>query len=229
MIQKLSDFEKVQCLCLDRRIDQVLKLEPQWESRGIKVERFMTGDGKMLGANEYSLVDEPGRSGRYKCYFNFMEMIGRAEEDGLKNILLLEDDCRLLDGFDSLFEYTMAYMNENGIKWDLLYLGANHTWAKTEEIAPTLLKCWGGTYTTHAFALNNEHSDMFKAFRKQNYDYEQVPIDLMMATDIQPNYNCYALWPNLAIQEPGYSHINNSQADYTDYFQSKGTSINGDY
>lgn len=228
MITKLNDFERIQCLCLDRRIDQVLKLEPQWAARGIKVERFMTGDGKMLDAAEYNLIDQPNKTGRYKFSYNMREIISRAKKDNLKNILILEDDCRLLDGFDSLFEYTISYMNENSIKWDLLYLGANHTWAKTEEISPTLLKCHGGTYTTHAYALNNENK-IFDTILNIDFDLEATPFDLILATVIQPNNNCYALWPNLAIQEPCYSYINNSHADYTDYFQSKGHSIHGDY
>lgn len=229
MIQKLSDFEKVQCLCLDRRIDRVLQLEQQWAERGISVERFMTGEGGVLPLSEYSLIDpNPAASNTFKCYYNHREMLIKAKKDGIKNLVMLEDDCVLLDGFDSAFENAVAHLNSNNLHWDILYLGANHTWANTEEISPNLLKLHGGTYCLHAFAINNDRQ-IIDQLLKLPFRPDIGPLDLWIARDIQPNYDCYAVWPNLAIQGPGYSFLVQSEQDYSEYFRSKGKLINERY
>ena len=47
-------------------------------------------------------------------------------------------------------------------------------------------------------------------------------IDKVIADTIHHTHKCYAVWPNVAIQKPGYSYLSMQEMDYTDYFKNKG-------
>ena len=44
-------------------------------------------------------------------------------------------------------------------------------------------------------------------------------------TQTNPQFNCYAVWPNIAVQKPGMSYVLGAIQDYTDYFSNKGNSV----
>lgn len=223
MIQKLSDFERVICLCLDKRIDRFYSLQQQWRDIGIEVEPFITGEGIILPHEQYNLIDPPfNLTGKQKFQHNTLAIMEKMQAEGVKNFLSLEDDCEIKEGLPELFEKAMSYFKTNAVRWDVLYLGANHTWAQTEDINEGLIRCRGGTLTTHAVAYNLEHCDILDHIlhlpRLQSGE-----LDLTLSRTIQLTHHCYALWPNLAIQGSGYSYLVEADQDYEQYFLSKGS------
>ncbi len=226
MIQKISDFERVICLCLDKRIDRFYSLQQQWRDIGIEVEPFITGEGLIFPEEQYSVIHNSlNISNTEKCYFNHIKMLEYCKKDNIKNAIFLEDDCYIKEDFINIFNNAIAYINKEKLRWDLLYLRANHTWAQTEEITENLLRLRGGTYCLHAFAINTEYINMFEKLLKLPYLPNYGPLDYWIAKNIQTNENfhCYSLWPNLAIQSPGYSYLVGADQDYEQYFLSKGS------
>jgi hypothetical protein len=219
-LNTLDIFDRVQCLAVDYRYHELSELREWFADRDIELDIFLTGKGEVLPSYFYKRIDDPfPLTNSQRCYINHKAMIRAAKEAGLKNILLLEDDVVFLDGFDDLFDAAMDDLHELGLNWDLLYLGSNHTWAKTEVVSSRLLRLHGGTYCCHAMAVNHTLFDTILELPMQ-----PGPMDWHLAHQIQPDprFKCYALWPNLAIQKPGFSTLNNCDMDYTQYWGAKG-------
>jgi hypothetical protein len=139
------------------------------------------------------------------------EIIKKAQHDRIEFLLFVESDCDILEGFEEVLERGSQSLPDD---FEMLYLGSNHTWHKTEQISPNLLKV-AGSYTTHGLIIRNTAFDTIL-----NYDYT-------LGTDVQHSKihargKSYSLWPNLCVQRPGRSHLNNNFANYLHYFQSKG-------
>lgn len=228
---KLSEFDKIECLCIDHRRNEWKHIDKQFNERGAKVNRFIVGKGNILPKEMYNQIDPIGISKQkdwygftenaYCCYLSHRSIIKKAKYDNIKNILMLEDDCCLLDNFDEILEKADKQIKELNLKWDMLYFGSNHTWAKTESVSENILKLHGGTYCWHCVAINQEYHDMFQHL------LDLPPIgafDWLTSVYTQKNteFNCYAIWPTIAIQKPGMSHVLGSMQDYTKWFKNKG-------
>jgi hypothetical protein len=221
----LNYFEKGICLCLDKRYKtQWLDLKKQFTSRNFQVEDFITGGGTDLPYATYSRIDDPWpKSNKVKHRENFNAMYKRCQDSGYKNALFLEDDVILLDNFNEVFNKAISDIETLNIKWDLLYLGVNLSWAKSEEVTPNLLRLRENALTTHAFAINNEHHDMFTRLRQLGPGETDLKIADVIQTN--PEFGCYSIWPNIAIQKTGFSHIVGGNLDYDEYFKNRGTCL----
>jgi GR25 family glycosyltransferase involved in LPS biosynthesis len=228
---KLSQFDKIVCLCLDRRLNQWEELEKAFLDRGAKPERFVVGKGKVLPKDQYSLIDPMGQPihhewdihsfglNAYYCYMAHREILKKAQKEGVRNLLLLEDDCKLLENFDEVIDNVEKEVEENNISWDMLYYGSNHSGGKTKKVSNHLLKLLGGTYCFHCVAINQSHNNMLSHLLSMPL---QGPFDWLTSRITQPQYNCYAIWPSIAIQKPGMSYVMGSIQDYTEYFNNQG-------
>jgi hypothetical protein len=129
---KASDIDKAICLCLDTRQEHWLELEEDLGGVGIKMERFIAGDGQTLDC-EYDMIDtneippkmedsstygswwtRPNAYNAFKCHIKMFE---KALEDGCERVLMLEDDAILTNDF----EKHLKNIDVDG--WDALYLG----------------------------------------------------------------------------------------------------------
>jgi GR25 family glycosyltransferase involved in LPS biosynthesis len=224
---KLSDFDRVVCVCVDKRANEWGRLETQLASRNVVMEKFIVGEGKILPKHLYNQIDptesKPGYEGRaYPCFISHKNIIKKAKEDNLKNILMLEDDCEFLPEFDEILEKGSKQLEKAGAAWDLLYLGANHTWGVTEKVGENLLRLRGGSYCWHAIAINQKYHDMFSYLLNlpEIHLYDWLTAHY---TQTSPEFECYALWPNAAIQRPGVSFLSERHRDYTEWFTNMGT------
>lgn len=222
-------FEKIVCLNLDHRLSDGERLERLFRFTGVPFERFVVGKGTLLTPRMYSRVDEPHVSslwaaGQYRhlpnsyhAFAAYQHIIQNAYARGTRSVLLLEDDADLAspDTFERDLAAIEAEITRQDLQCDMLYLGCNHTWSTTIQVAPNLLKTLGGV-CFHAVILR-------ESVFKDILDFVPIkPIDTTVAERLHTKYNCLAAWPNLVIQKPGYSHVEGKNRDYSDFWACKG-------
>ena len=228
----LCDFDRIECICLDKRVEQWEELEKQFSDRGALVNRFVVGKGSVLQKDQYDQIDEDEipddniwdnrfTKNAYFCHMSHRKILEKAKADGVKNILLLEDDCKLSDSFDKIINDVSNQMIELNIcdKWDTFSFGQNITWGNATRVSKNILKLNGGVYCWHAIAINYTVYDELLSLPIIG------PFDYLWANYIQPKFNCYGIWPSVALQKPGMSYVNGKVEDYSCYMNNKGSNI----
>jgi hypothetical protein len=224
-------FDEVCVLNVDRRVKDFPRIESMLQDVGWtkNINRFVVGKGDVLPEDEYSRIDDLGCSNKWNCagysnipnsyhaFKSFQAIIGKAYTDNINSILILEDDCQFTPNFKEVLEKAESDILISP-KWDMLYLGANHTWHTTESAykgCDNLLKL-SGSLCWHAVGLNKS---VFPTILSWDVDR---PIDLK-AQVLHRHCNCYSVWPSIATQKPGYSYVEGRERNYDEFFESKGT------
>ncbi len=218
----IKDYDRVSLLCIDMRYEkQVPRIRGLIEERGNKVVPFVNGEGRLLPLSLYNRINRekpPGTwrnsLGAYYFHLGFRAIIKSALDDGIENLLYIEDDLFFTPDFDDVLEKAIVQLDDLP-EWDMLYYGANHTWHKTTVFDENVLKLHG-SYTTHCIGIRRHMFEPLLALP------EVEVTDLMISQVIHNRYNCYCLWPNVAQQLPGASFITPGYQDYSEYFKSKG-------
>lgn len=132
-----------------------------------------------------------------------------------KALLVLEDDVvfnrplsALLDAYSDLPE-----------DWDMLYLGGNAQCPQAR--CSTWLYRANGILTTHAVL----YSSKMTRWLAENMEMPQIvdrsnTIDVWLMKEIQPRFNCFIVYPQIASQRFGYSDICGMDINYK-YFNNK--------
>jgi len=200
-------FDKALYINLDERTDRRSEVEAEFAKHSLVVERVSCIKGNP--GIKTTLLD-----GDVGCIFSHLKCVQMAHDNGWKTVLILEDDVRLRDNVNELFD---SYYRQVPDDWDMIYLGGNH-WGfdLTERYHPQLTMVTENVYrtrntlTTHAYAIKNTvYEEMLSVF--SNFE---AAADTMY-TDIQKRFNVYAFRPSLAWQATGYSYINNKVCDYS--------------
>lgn len=199
----------------DRLLDLLLP-------RGIKLYSncsfFIEGKGQYLPREAYNQISPPVPLGyrdgpnSYAHFCAFRNIIKQAGDMGVENILIIEDDLILTKDFDEIALQAWEQLPDD---WDMLYYGANHSTARTQDIGSHLMRVCG-SLTTHMVA-----------FKSTIYsDITSLPIDKTIdwniAHRLHDKFKCYAVWPSIARQKPGYSLIWGQRVDYSELWERKG-------
>lgn len=192
-------WDKALCINLDKRTDRWEESQAEFTRFGIEVERFpaLTGTNGMQGLH-YS----------NQCIF-------RAHAG--QSILVLEDDVIFNKGA-SIGGLIVAH-NELPDNWDMLYLGGNAQ--HNQKRFSNWLYRADGILTTHAILYSGKMTQWLA-------DNMQVPevvdrqntIDVWYAKEIQPRFNCFIAYPQIAGQRFGYSDICGMEINYK-YFNNQ--------
>lgn len=221
----LSQYDLAVGLFVDRRLEEnEQRVKAMLAEKGVHSYRpFIDGDGAYLPHGRYDQITlsvpytwQHGK-GAWAHFRAMQTVIRNAQEEGVENLLWVEDDCVFAGDFDAVVA-AAAEQVASLPRWDLLYYGANHTWASTEELSPNVLRCHG-SYTTHCLGIPRHMFD-----RVANLPPVHV-IDKVIADYLHPSCRCYAVWPNVAVQKPGLSYLSGGHQDYTDFFKSKGVRL----
>ena len=222
---QLRDFDRIICLCVDGRYEaEWPRVRDLIRSKGAEVECFIDGKGELLPRERYDQISPPspdvwtGLPASFPQFAAFQAIVRRASDSGAETLLYVEDDVAFIREFDAVLAAACDQIRRHAISWDLLYYGANHTWARTQEVAPNLLRIFG-SYAMHCLAIRRPAFDTILALPPV------LPMDMALATELHPTCGCYAIWPSIAVQQPGYSFVNHAHEDYTAYFRSRGTPI----
>jgi GR25 family glycosyltransferase involved in LPS biosynthesis len=133
------------CLCLDKRKEHWEELKEQCESKGIKFNPFVVGQGEILSIDEYDRFDgeisnyarsfwgyggsdndTPEKVKRkvtnhYNAFQSHKEMAKRALAQGDEHVLFLEDDAYFTDRYDEVMDSLKDQLEH--LVYDVLYLG----------------------------------------------------------------------------------------------------------
>lgn len=128
------NVDKIYCLCLDKRKDLWGELKADCERRGWDFTPFVAGDGTdpLL---TYDLIDSTdfnpntwgygipdGKIHHFNAFRCHQEMIRRCKQEGVKSVLMMEDDAYITYRFDTMHDY-LSSQNVLPLDFHLLYLG----------------------------------------------------------------------------------------------------------
>jgi hypothetical protein len=187
-------FTNVLLINLDRRNDRLKESQTELLKHGIKFERVSAIDGDALGIDS-----------ELACLMSHIKAIKLAKERKWNNVLILEDDVKLHDNFNYLFNKYITQLNP---LWDGLLFGANHK-EKPRQSKRNISRLIR-SYALHAYAINRPAYDTIIEY----IDGKDKPVDYLMA-DLHDRMRFYCFNPHLAWQRPSYSDIQKTNVDYT--------------
>jgi len=135
------------------------------------------------------------------CLESHLTVIRDALEDGVKYLLIFEDDVK--------FKRKLLPLPEVPEDWDMLYLGGTvHRIVNRDNPKWTKMMCW----TTHAYIINLTNDVLVnKIMEAETYDGE---IDRFYMEQVHKGFNCYMATPMIAIQKEGFSDIEGQTVNY---------------
>lgn len=188
-------FDGMFCINLEERTDRWEQAQKEFDKLGIrdKVLHFpaLKFDNGALGCRE-----------------SHLSIIKKAKDEGLKNVLIFEDDVLVID--ENIVHLNKSLDQLKDRDWDLFYLGAtvDPNVGRLVTHTPNLVKT-NFAYTTHAYAINHTMYD----FILKEAPFHPI-IDVFYCRYIVPRQKTFIMNPMLCIQQEGYSNIENQHADY---------------
>lgn len=167
---KLSDhFERVIVISLPQREDRRRRLKNHLTktglARGKDIHWLSAVDGKKASIPEWWHAG-PGAWG---CRASQLKALQSAQNDGLANVLILEDDVTFHPRASSWLEETAPLLPPN---WDFFFLGGQHLIDPLPTEHPKLLQ--GRFITrTHAYAVNQRSYSSIIAQVEDENDYRE--------------------------------------------------------
>jgi len=163
-------------------------------------------------------------AGRAGCFSSHRAIIQLAKDNGLKNVLVFEDDFMFLQNPKEVLQKNVEFLSKND--WHLFYLGQTTTSEVVEKplevVCDGVLRLRGGL-ATHTICYNQSIYDVLLNEIPGpegiiNWLMERESMDGFIMREIQPKneFKCYTTDPMLCIQRPSYSNIDNKFADYSE-------------
>lgn len=191
---RLNDyFDRVAVINLDRRTDRMAQFESQTKDLGIDFVRYSAVDAQAFGISPMNA-----------CRQSHHKVLTDAAADGVKRLLILEDDVEFKSKFNESFADVVATLPND---WQMLYLGSNSL--SPVDIGIKGLWKSNAALTTHAYGVKAE---LFDTLIQVSSD-ERYPIDLAYS-DLHPKLQVYACRPSLVGQMASFSDIENQFVDY---------------
>lgn len=199
-------FDKVYCINLDRREDRLENFKKEVEKYNLgEFERFGAYDGNTLDMSKYKTNLKPGELG---LVLSNLEIIKKVKESNLKNVLIIEDDCKFTDEVINIKNYFDSLPKN----WDMLYMGGNHNIhmgvKPPDTINEKIIKLHS-TYSTHFVGINSTVFDHIEIILSKMSD----PLDVSYVK-LQKIFNAYSFYPAIAKQIVDFSDIQNRITDY---------------
>lgn len=191
---RLNDyFDRVAVINLDRRTDRLASFEYQAKDLGIDFVRYSAVDAQAFGISPMTA-----------CRQSHHKVLTDAAADGVKRLLVFEDDAEFRAKFNQDFDRLSALIPDD---WQMFYLGAN-------VISPVDIGIDGlcksnAALTTHAYGVKAE---IFDTLIQASND-DRYPIDLIYS-DLHPQLQVYAAWPALVGQIANFSDIEKRLVNY---------------
>lgn len=206
-------FDKIYCINLDRRTDRWDECEKIFYKHNLEVERFSAVDGN---TDNYGLGYP--YDNELAGAISHLNVIKKAKELNLKNVLILEDDVDFHENLTDLFNDYVKQLPQN---WECFLFGGNHVGGRN-QVTNNICKIYR-SYALHAYALNEKSFDHIinymehkinKVIKEGNSIIKtSVAADFFMA-DTQQVLNWYCFTPHLAWQRTGFSDIQKAIMDY---------------
>jgi hypothetical protein len=190
-------FDRVVVINLARRPE---RLEKFWSLLGDwpfkKPQRFEAIEGAGIPMPEKWQAGV----GAWGCQLSHRAVLERAVADGVKNILVLEDDAYPIVGFTALVE---KFLKSVPADWDCLMLGAQHL-RPPEPVTDGVVRCVASN-RTHAFAVRGK----FMKTLCDVWGLNQVDHCDIVLSSLMRLFKAYAPDPLLIGQDCGVSDVTN--------------------
>jgi glycosyl transferase family 25 len=190
-------FDRVVVVNLARRRD---RLERFWQTLGAwpfkTPRRFEAVDGEVVGTPA-GWDKGPGAWG---CLLSHRAVLDSAINDGVRALLVLEDDAYPVENFSTLAREFMGKVPDD---WDGLMLGAEHL-RPPEMVCPGVVRCVASN-RSHAYAVRGRLMGVLSQFwRSTTNDHCDLVISSLMR-----HFKMYAPDPLLIGQDAGHSDVTN--------------------
>jgi len=202
MNKYLGYFEGVYYINMDSRTDRKERFEKMAEEfsvPAIRVSALTATDEEAMPL--YDGHNDPRRKFKMGCTMSHQSVVRMAKENGLKNCLIFEDDCVLLDSYKEKIQLCADELQN--VEWDLFYLGGEpNNYCK--PISDNLVQIEnGGVYTTHAYAINHTFYDKMLSVKPNQVD----TIDILYINYDRNSRKCILSKELLAVQDRSYSDL----------------------
>lgn len=207
-------FDKIYCINLDRRPDRWEEnCLPQFEKLGLDVERLSATDGKTLDI-PHTDVYKAELAGSY----SHLNAIKKAKEDGVKTLLLLEDDVVFHENANEMFDKTIGNVPQD---WDYLFFGGNHV-GGFRNVSHGVVKI-GRSYAIHACGIKESSYDIMIQHLENKINTVMSDLSVTHKPSVAADYflgdlhkvlNTYCFIPHIAWQLDGHSDIQGAYMNY---------------
>lgn len=187
---------------LDDRPDRLLEVQQDFHSWPVTVERVS------------AIKRKPGYKG---CSLSHLKCIQIAKDRQYPWVLIIEDDCMLMNNAKERFQSILPYLWNNKHKWDMfngsVTLIEKHTIIDKQH---KLFQVKG--YATNFYIVHNGVYDRLL----NNHPVEpSEPIDVYY----NKNFRTWTMVPYLAKQRPSRSDIEKGDKDYSEFFDKAETML----
>ena len=175
---KWDFFDEIYCINLYTAEDRFLHIKKLAKKYSIPIKFYRTHRHK--------------KGGLHGCFESHISVIKKAYENGVENILVLEDDLQPGTVTQKHLDRAVNFMKKNKA-WSIFYLGAVPDLRKG---SCHKIKGFSHVYQlksicTHAYAINR------RAMKKlKNLTYQGTPIDYYF----RDNIRCYGIYPSVFYQ-----------------------------
>lgn len=148
-------FDRIYVVNLPHRVDRLRKMEQELAQAGMP---FEAGKVEVFAAIKPD-SPEPFTSIGYKgCFLSHLAILKQARELQLQNVLILEDDLKLLETF---VNYEAQVVNQlQQTHWDIVYFGYGcPTPIVVPEALPSFQSCPREVFEMHMYAVNHHIFD----------------------------------------------------------------------
>ena len=206
MVNLSKYFDKIYVINLDRRRDRYESFQAEMAKYGIEnVERFSAIDGTTIMANNVPLL-----AGELGVLESHLKIVKKCKEEGLNNVLIMEDDVLFSNEILKLDEY-MALVPKD---WEFLYFGGNHVYGQPPTLINDKIIKLNYTVALHCVAINGSIFEVIEAILSKR----KKQVDAYYA-ELHNTFNAYGFYPNMAKQTVGFSDIQNRNVDYSNFFK----------
>ena len=204
MTENITQFvEHIIYINLDESKDRLLKLQNEFLN-GIQNDKI----------TRFSAIKN--NKGAIGCTQSHIKCLKLAIENGYENVMIIEDDAMWYN-----FKYIQKLNDIITKEYDVIVLGG--TFPVYNNITYELESC----QAANAYIVSKHYLQKLK----ENFE---EGLRLLILTDNYPKYALDQYWkvlqktdnwfiiPELIIQRPGFSTIENKYVDYTNYYKVKG-------
>lgn len=193
-------FDEIYCINLDHRVDRWQHAQEEFKKVDIldRIQRFS------------AIKHTDGRIGLIQSN---LEIIKKAKEKKLNNVLIFEDDFEFL--VQNPLEVLQTSLDQaKGINWHLFYLGAN-THEKLIKFKPNLILL-KNAFATHSLAYSKLAYDHYinKYDKIQSIKVFGDILDVFCAQYFQDKFICLMPNPMMTTQMNSFSDIEGSFVNY---------------
>lgn len=206
----LYKIDSTVVLTLDKRVEMVKPLLNSLSELGLKPQSFNVGK---TGTDHTDVNELPPKLPKstnyptwwaspnaYNAWLSHEKILRKAYQDGVENLLLVEDDAFLENDFKEILKSIEPTLEKT--QWDMLYFGCYNyegSWTKTDN--KNLLRLNGSGGWHGVLLKRNVIAELL--------NFPPIgPYDWICGKYIHPIFSCYAVYPCIISQlDQIYSNV----------------------